>query len=281
MKRPHPISAEVAGAWRRKLLQSILEPATVRLLRTAKILPGARVADFGCGEGAVALLLGRMVGPMGRVYAVDRCEASLETLRVKAHAAGISNISLIHGDIDDALVGIPAIDVAYSRFFLMHLSCPRSVLAHIRGKLLEGGRLVVEEPVIVETAEYPRLGLWDSPIALYEALCRWTSTNPNFGREMLMEASAAGFDIDDNFRSQPDLSPELAREYIDCTLRASKAVYIRAGVIDEFSFDRLLSRIENMDVSRIERCSFHTVVQAICSPTVTQKNRQKIPWRQQ
>lgn len=272
------IGLGVARARRTELTEAILGPATARLLAMARIPASASVADVGCGGGAVTLLLSRIVGPMGRVYAIDRCPLALDILKRRVKAEGLKNISVVRADVDEALASIPELHAAYSRFFLMHVPRPRDVLARMRGKLRDGGRLIVEEPVIAQTDEYPRQGLWQSPIALYETLCRLTSTNPNFGREVLAEASAAGFDIEKSLMHQAALAPEVAREYIHCTLNASKAAYIGAGVIGELAFDCLVSRIEHLDVSRIERCSFHTVVQAICSPSASVRSVREIAW---
>jgi ubiquinone/menaquinone biosynthesis C-methylase UbiE len=50
----------------------LLEPLTERLFQEAGIGHGMRVLDLGCGMGDVAMLAGRLVGPSGRVVAVDR-----------------------------------------------------------------------------------------------------------------------------------------------------------------------------------------------------------------
>jgi ubiquinone/menaquinone biosynthesis C-methylase UbiE len=44
----------------------------------AGIVPGAVVADVGCGPGAVSVVMARLVGPGGRVIAVDREAATVE-----------------------------------------------------------------------------------------------------------------------------------------------------------------------------------------------------------
>ena len=49
----------------------LLEPLTERLFREAGIGHGMRVLDLGCGMGDVAMLAARLVGPSGRVVAVD------------------------------------------------------------------------------------------------------------------------------------------------------------------------------------------------------------------
>ena len=51
--------------------------AEAPLWRQAGIVPGAIVADVGCGPAAISVVLAREVGPSGRVIAVERDEADL------------------------------------------------------------------------------------------------------------------------------------------------------------------------------------------------------------
>ena len=46
-----------------------------------EILPGMRIADFGCGSGHWTIILARAVGPSGKVFAVDVQETALEATR--------------------------------------------------------------------------------------------------------------------------------------------------------------------------------------------------------
>jgi ubiquinone/menaquinone biosynthesis C-methylase UbiE len=53
---------------------------------------GQRVADVGCGPGFHTLELAGLVGPEGRVYAVDPDEAAIRALERKADERGVRNI---------------------------------------------------------------------------------------------------------------------------------------------------------------------------------------------
>jgi len=65
-----------------------------------ELLPGMRVADFGCGSGHWALLLAQAVGPSGKVFAIDVQETALSATRSQAKNARLENIETIRADLE-------------------------------------------------------------------------------------------------------------------------------------------------------------------------------------
>ena len=65
-----------------------------------EILPGMRIADFGCGSGHWAIILARAVGPSGKVFAVDVQESALEATRAEARLAHIANIEAVRANVE-------------------------------------------------------------------------------------------------------------------------------------------------------------------------------------
>ena len=61
---------------------------------------GMSVADFGSGAGYFTILLGRMVGESGKVYALDIQESALDNVRVKARAVDLKNIETIRTNLE-------------------------------------------------------------------------------------------------------------------------------------------------------------------------------------
>ncbi len=60
------------------------------LWELAGIGPGARVADVGCGPGAMLPALSAAVGPDGRVHAVDADPAAVAAASALVAAAGLA-----------------------------------------------------------------------------------------------------------------------------------------------------------------------------------------------
>src|SRR4051794_1819993 len=68
------------------------------LWAAAGVVEGAVVADIGCGPGAVSVVLAQLVGPTGRVVAVDRDPAAADAARANAARAWADNVAVGVGD---------------------------------------------------------------------------------------------------------------------------------------------------------------------------------------
>lgn len=81
---------------------------------------GAVVADVGCGPGAMTLVIARIVGPTGRVLAVDRDPGAVEAARAAAARANAGNITVEVGDADATGIAPESVDVVMIRHVLAH-----------------------------------------------------------------------------------------------------------------------------------------------------------------
>ena len=121
-----------------------LAPYTERLFRDAGIGPGQRVLDIGSGVGDVALLVARLVGPTGQVVGVDRDAIAVEKARLRAAAAGVTNIQLIVADVSQAPADLP-FDAVVGRLILQFLSDPTAVLRTLAWFVRPGGVIAFHE----------------------------------------------------------------------------------------------------------------------------------------
>ncbi len=83
------------------------------------ITPGMTVVDTGCGTGFYSLPMARMVGPTGRVIAVDVQPEALVMVEKKAEQAGLHPIIETWKCEADDLGALPACDFAIA-FFMAH-----------------------------------------------------------------------------------------------------------------------------------------------------------------
>jgi len=125
--------------------QRFLEPA--ELVAHLSILPGARIADVGCGNGHLVAELAKATGEEGIVYAVDQSEEAVSQASMYVRKEGMANAAFLLGDfLTDPM---PAIDkgsldwIVFGNFFYVldrthfHL-IPRRALTLLKpeGKLL-------------------------------------------------------------------------------------------------------------------------------------------------
>jgi 2-polyprenyl-3-methyl-5-hydroxy-6-metoxy-1,4-benzoquinol methylase len=122
-----------------------LAPATEHFLRDAGIVSGTRVLDIGCGMGDVTMLVAQLVGPEGRVVAIDLDRASIETAQKRASAVGLDNTTYHRADISTFADGEP-FDAIVGRLVLEFLPDPVAAICRLSGLLRSGGIMALQEP---------------------------------------------------------------------------------------------------------------------------------------
>ncbi len=81
------------------LLRDRLRPP-VKILQDAGLRPGLAVLDFGCGPGGFSLAAAQIVGPAGRVYALDIHPLAIRSVKRAAARRGVQNMFAVDGSAD-------------------------------------------------------------------------------------------------------------------------------------------------------------------------------------
>lgn len=114
-----------------------------RLADLARLRPGERVLDVGCGTGAFALAAKRRVGPTGTVHGLDASPEMIERARRQAARAG-ADVTLHVGVVEALPFPDAHFDAVASTLMLHHL--PRAVrqqcAREMRRVLKPGGRVL-------------------------------------------------------------------------------------------------------------------------------------------
>ncbi|MBT8303736.1 MAG: methyltransferase domain-containing protein [Bacteroidia bacterium] len=121
---------------------------------------GQTILDLGCGPGFCAKELGYVVGPKGKVIAVDKSEAyirflnklkNLYNLPIEAHFADFSDMKLKNNSLDGV----------YCRWAMAWIPNVKEVLAKIHKALKPGAKVVFHEyydwSLLQTSPEYPNL----------------------------------------------------------------------------------------------------------------------------
>jgi SAM-dependent methyltransferase len=123
-------------AWRLQALEA---------WRSAGIDPGQTVLDVGCGPGYASLDLAELVGPSGKIMAVDKSERFLSVLEERCRELHVDNITTHRADLDAGQFPHIVADRAWCRWVLSFVKDPRAVLARIADALTPESVLVVHE----------------------------------------------------------------------------------------------------------------------------------------
>lgn len=248
-----------------KRFQDLLSESTKALISRAALAPGETVVDIGCGDGTVSLMLAEQVGESGCVYAIDMDEEKILHLKAQAESLGINNIKPLHASAEKILPTLPSIDAVYSRFVLMHVEEPVQLLRQLQQVLPQGGRVILEEPVIRATYDYPSSGLWESAIDAYRKLCAVSNIDPDYGLKLPVEIASSGFDLRFAQQIQPLLSVETGKKYLLAALTEHKEEYLTHDVLSVDEYTELLNATSSYGDSDVDYCVFHGVMQIIAN----------------
>lgn len=113
--------------------------------RRCGIRPGHTVLDVGSGPGYTAFDLLPLVGPTGRVIAVDESARFIEYVTGRAAALGLENLHTSVQDVQKLDVPPRSVDIAYARWVMCFVPRPDAVVAGVARALKPGGVFAVQD----------------------------------------------------------------------------------------------------------------------------------------
>ena len=113
----------------------------------AELREGETVLDLGSGGGIDVILSARRVGPAGKAYGLDMTDEMLDLARANVREAGVENVELLKGVIEDVPLPDASVDVVISNC-VVNLSVDKpAVLAEMARVLRPGGRIGISDVV--------------------------------------------------------------------------------------------------------------------------------------
>ena len=116
-----------------------------QLIEFLAVKPGEIIADMGAGTGYFSIPLAQLVGPHGRVLAVDIQPEMLDILKARMKERGVSNVDLILGNATDPHLPDKAVDLVLMVDIYHELSHPWEMMQKICEALKPGGRVALVE----------------------------------------------------------------------------------------------------------------------------------------
>jgi ubiquinone/menaquinone biosynthesis C-methylase UbiE len=233
-----------AAAVRRLLvLHDIYAPAGRRVLEQAGLEPGMRVADFGCGVGAVTRMLAEMVGPSGEVLGIDANAAQLAQAGDVCAAAGCANVSFLRADA--CATGLPrgCFDLVYCRFLLLHLPDPAACVREMRALLRPGGILVVEDGDLATAQSLPPTAL-NAFADLFSRLGPRRGLNYSLANELYHLVKAAGFSDPSIEIHQPAMVRGNNGTLLKWSVEEAGPAFVTAGLVTAEGLKQILADMQ-------------------------------------
>jgi len=129
----------------------VWRPRALDAWTRARIGDGNTVIDFGAGPGFATMDLAEIVGPTGKVYALERSRRFLDTLEAQAKARGMLQVHAFEVDFATDALPVANADAAWVRWVLAFLPEPRPALQKLVDALRPGGALVIHEYIDYQT----------------------------------------------------------------------------------------------------------------------------------
>jgi ubiquinone/menaquinone biosynthesis C-methylase UbiE len=112
------------------------------ILGEAGLRKGLIFIDIGCGSGFFSIPAAKVVGPQGKVYALDIDQQAISLLQKRAAAENLKNIETEAGNAEDCLFCEGCADIVFFGIVLHDFNDPAKVLLTAKKMLKATGRVV-------------------------------------------------------------------------------------------------------------------------------------------
>lgn len=113
------------------------------VLQAIGLKPGMAVADIGAGTGLFTRMFSPLVGPQGKVFAVDIAENFVKHIERQSQADGLTNIIGVVCTSDSANLLPASIDLAFICDAYHHFEYPQKTMRSIHDALKPGGGVIL------------------------------------------------------------------------------------------------------------------------------------------
>ena len=248
-ERDYLLGTHDAEVERLGLQHRVWRPRVLDAWRRAGITVGSRVVDAGAGPGWASLDLAEIVGPGGRVHALERSARFVDVLDRAAGARGLLNIAAETVDLVTDPLPVAGADAFWIRWVLAFVSDPAAVLKKLRAALRPGGVAVIHEYLDYGTFSI----LPDNPaVEDFKRLVvddwRASGGEPDIGRSLPALLPAAGFRI----RSmQPIVETvrkgDLVWQWPATWARNYPLFLLESGKVDQAWHDRVIAAVDTAE----------------------------------
>lgn len=126
--------------------QTFLKQPPEKVMDAAGIKPGMIIGEVGAGRGRFTMHLARRVRTEGKILANDIDAEGLAFLTERCQRAGIHNVEIVHGEVDDPHFPKGALDMVFMVWTYHFFDQPITMLKKLLPSLKPGGTIVLVEP---------------------------------------------------------------------------------------------------------------------------------------
>lgn len=225
-----------------------------RQLALAGVAEGAVIADVGCGPAAMSVELATMVGPSGRVIAVEREDEARAAARQVIAESGAANVELREGTATSTGIDPGSVDLVMMRHVLAHNGGDeQAIVDHLASLVRPGGavylvdvdltgmRILDGDPEIADLTEH------------YSEFHAARGNDPMVGLRLGKLLAEAGLEVEDFTGSYsiivmpPGIRPPLW---------AAREAMLAQGAATQADVDRWGAAFDRMDTAEVRPTVF-------------------------
>lgn len=188
------MSDDAPARERLKLLAEVYDPLTQTFLQESNIPKNARILDFGCGAGIMALWMAREIVPDGFVIGVDMSEAHIKSANQNKEKQGAKNVEFLHNDLFESNF-TSEFDLVTSRYLLMHLRDPKAAILKMSSALRPNGLIILGEGAHCKVRAEPNSEVVSKTIELSRQVASTLGVNYDIALSQVDLLDESGFDI--------------------------------------------------------------------------------------
>jgi SAM-dependent methyltransferase len=144
-ERDYVLGTEDDEVARLGLQHRVWRPRMLDAWARAGISIGQSVLDVGSGPGYATADLAEIVGPKGKVLAIEQSQRFLASLSARVERHRLSNVDALEADVTGDSFGEAFADAAWCRWVLSFLPEPQRAIGNIARALKPGGVAVFHE----------------------------------------------------------------------------------------------------------------------------------------
>ncbi|MBV8526920.1 MAG: methyltransferase domain-containing protein [Candidatus Dormibacteraeota bacterium] len=196
------------------------------------VVPGARIADVGCGPGAVLVALAEVVGPNGSVTGVEPNATARAAALEEIRSSGLDNATVVAGDGTATTLDPGTYDVVMIRHVLFHVGdAVQAVLAHAVTLLRPGGHVYTVDVDLTGRRLSVSDADFDEQAQRYVEFQRDRGNNVDIGPKLGPLLAEAGLELRDHEGTIQKVPGEFLR--LGGPMVAARHEMLAAGAITE------------------------------------------------
>jgi ubiquinone/menaquinone biosynthesis C-methylase UbiE len=195
--RDYVIGTHDAEIERLRMQHRVWRASVLDLWNIAGVATGQTVIDAGAGSGSATRDLAEIVGPKGRVIALERSHRFLAALKANAEAHGLANVEAVDTDLLDYAWPERIADRVWCRWVLAFVADPAAVVRGFARALKPGGKAIIQEYYDYGSWRLaPQSDVFEAHVAKIIAKWRASGGEPDIALDLPRLLSEAGLEIE-------------------------------------------------------------------------------------